>query len=154
MRKSPFVLLVTSMFALMSMMSVPAAANWSDEPAPLRCTIEISIDLTAADAHWEGTISGDIVGTIQLWEHPNIVVGKIMHYFEDFIITTDGGVIKGFEQGIWSFPTLKFRSVGCVADATGDWAYLEGYRTLQMGFTDGLAGPVITGTGFELLMPS
>jgi len=143
------------MFALMSMMSVPAVADEPDEPAPLRCTIEISVDLTAVDAHWEGEISGDIVGTIQLWEHPdNYVVGKVMHYFEDFIITTsDGAVIQGSEKGIWNFATLKFRSVGCVTDATGDWEYLEGYNTLQMGVTDGLTGPVITGIGIELLMP-
>ena len=156
MRKLLSASLVACMFALMPMLSVPAVADESDEPAPLRCTIDISVDTTAVDVHWEGTISGDIVGTIQLWEHPdNYVVGKVMHYFEDFIITTtDGDVIQGFEQGIWNFPTLKFRSVGCVADATGDWEHLEGYRTLQMGITSETTGPVITGTGTMMLMPT
>jgi len=153
--------LVVCMFALMSVLSVPVVSAEDNEVGPLRCTIDIMIDKTVTPPpppHWVGTIDGDIVGTIELWPIPdesyNVGPGpNVRHYAENFVITTKAGdVIKGYESGVWTFSTLKFRSHGMVTDATGDFAYLVGYTTHQMGMTTPM-GPKIWGEGTEMFAP-
>jgi len=160
MRKMTFATLVAIMFAFMSVLSVPAVRAGADESAPLRCTIDLSVDVAAANPHWEGPITGAVEGTMQLWEHwsENYVVGATEHFFEDFVIyTSDGSVIKGNDQGIWTFQTLKFRSQGFVTEATGDWAFLVGYRVLTTGFTSEFPpvppSTVISGWGTVMMVP-
>ena len=145
--------LVVCVFALMSILSVPMVSAEDNEVGPLRCTIDIMIDKTVPPPHWVGTIDGDIVGTIELWPIPSesYNVGKVRHYAENFVITTNAGdVIKGYESGVWTFSTLKFRSHGMVTDATGDFGYLVGYTTHQMGMTTAMA-PKIWGEGTEMI---
>lgn len=160
MRKMVFAPLVAVMFAVMSVLSVPVVSAGADESAPLRCTIELSIDVAAADPVWEGPITGAVEGTMQLREHwsENYVVGTTEHFFEDFVIyTADGSVIKGHDQGIWTFHTMKFRSQGFVTEATGDWAFLVGYRVLTTGFTSEFPpvppSTVISGWGTVTMAP-
>lgn len=141
--------LATGMLALV-MASAPAVA--AAETEPLRGEMTISVVFPECpDCHWAGTISGDIVGTIELWEiwDKIFVVGSTEHYFETFKITTSTGVISGVDQGLWNFATFKFRANGWVTEATGDWAYLVGYKVHEMGTTSApppAGPPLVTGT--------
>ena len=147
------------MFALVSILSVATVPARADEPEPLRCTFELSIDIGIPDPHWAGTISGDIEGTIDLWERWSEIryPGATEHFFEDFTITTDQGIIKGFDKGVWNFATYKFRSVGFVTEVTpGDLAYLLGYKAFMIGFTSEFPpseGTIVTGSGTMMLAP-
>jgi len=156
-RKLMFATLVACMLALMSMLSVPAVASKSAEPEPLICTIEITFNANLPNPHWEGTIAGDVEGTLQLWENWSemFLPGATEHYFEDFVITIGEDQIKGIDKGVWNFGTYKFRYNGMVTDATGDWEYLEEYRVHGMGFTSEFPSPtgIITGTGTMVLVP-
>jgi len=111
MRKAFGAVLVGCMLALVFASASVASA---DESEPLRGGMQISIDLSAADLHWEGPLTGDIEGTIQFWEHwdENYVVGGTEHFFETFIIMTDRGTITGMDAGVWNFATFKFRETG------------------------------------------
>jgi len=64
MRKALVAVLVGCMLALVFASASVASA---DESEPLRGGMQISIDLSAADLHWEGPLTGDIEGTIQFW---------------------------------------------------------------------------------------
>lgn len=148
------------MFATVSLLSVAAVSAQSDEPEPLICTLNLSFDAAAENPHWQGSISGAIVGSMEMWEQPNnFVVGATEHYFENFTITTTSGdVIKGFDKGIWNFGTYKFRAQGPVTEASGDWAFLVGYDTHSKGFTSAFPpvppSTVVTGTGtMTLVLP-
>ena len=142
MRTAIATVIVVCMFGLMSVLSVPSVSANEDDEDKLACSLEISIDLSVPPSgppngrHWQGSISGDIEGTIQLWPRPSesYNVGAVRHYVEDFVITTTSeDVVKGYESGVWTSANLKFRSNGMVTDATGDFAYLVGYETHQMG---------------------
>jgi hypothetical protein len=159
-RKVLFATSVACALAFMSMLSVPIASAKSCEPKPLVCTFVLTFDPNAPDPHWEGPIAGDIVGTMQMYERwsDNYVVGGTEHYFEDFIITTSNGdVIKGYDKGVWNFATFKFRDIGWVTEASGDWAFLVGYHVLGMGTTTPYP-PVppettVVGTGTNAITP-
>ena len=137
MRKIASVALVTCVFSLL-LMATPAVTAKPSEPRALHCMIFIQV--LPPDDHWEGRISGDIQGMFQLWEKENnFVVGKVEHYFERWVIYTDGGdVISGNDKGVWSFQTFKFRYNGDVTEASGDWAFLIGYRMHGVGYTTDL----------------
>ncbi len=119
----------------------------------------ISIDLSVQAPHWVGTITGDIQGIVEFWEtSDNYVVGTTEHFFETFRITTDKGVISGVDGGVWNFPTFKFRANGWVTEASGDWAYLVGYKMHEIGTTSPFPPPVgstvVTGTAtWTLVQP-
>lgn len=138
--------------------SAPVAS--AQESEPLRAEMEISIDLSvpSADIHWEGPLTGDIEGAIEFWEHwdENYVVGGTEHFFETFIITTDHGTITGVDAGVWNFATFKFRANGWVTEATGDWAYLVGYKMHEMGTTTAFPPPpgstTVSGTATMFLV--
>lgn len=108
--------------------------------------------------HWEGPMTGDIEGTIEFWETAaNFFPGTTEHYFETMKITTSSGVITGTNQGVFNFGTLKFRSNAVVDDATGDWAYLVGYKMHFSGVTTAFPPPegstTVTGTGTWFAVP-
>ena len=156
-RKLILASLVACMFALMSMLSVPAVAAQSDEPEPLKCAMEIDVFWTTP-AHWEGTIIGDIEGSIEFWEGPASAVGMVLHFTEDFtIVTKDGAVITGYEKGVYNLNTFKFRANGFVTDvtpATSDWAYLVGYTFHEIGTTTVfVVGEPVHGTATMMLSP-
>jgi hypothetical protein len=150
--------LIACMLALMSMLSVPAIAGpCCDDPLPLKCTIDLVIDLNAPDAHWEGPIAGDVGGTLQLWEHWSEIffVGATEHYFEDFVILVGDDYIKGSDQGVYNFGTLRFSYTGSVTDATGAWSYLLGWNMHGKGvaFADPNDADILTAEGTMMLVP-
>ena len=158
MRKLISASLVVCMLALMSVLSVPAVAGpCCDDPLPLECTIEITFNANLPDPHWEGTIAGDVEGTLQLWEQwPEIFfAGATEHYFEDSVIHVGDDYIKGSDQGVWNFGTLKFSYTGSVTDATGDWSYLVGWNMHGKGVTSEYPNDtgIITGEGTMIFVP-
>jgi hypothetical protein len=63
--------------------------------------------------------------------------GKVAHFYEDFVIYPEtGGYIKGYDDGLWTFPTWKFRAEGRVTEASSEWSHLVGYKFHEMGTTD------------------
>ncbi len=107
-------------------------------PKTIYCDQVIVYPLTPVeDPHWIGTLSGcGLAGTVEYWETSrNYIVGKTEHFFELFKITTPGGVISGWDNGVWNFSTFEFRAQGEVTAATGEWAYLLGYKFHESGTT-------------------
>lgn len=138
MRRLLFAPLVACMLALTSMLSITAVARpCCNGPLPLKCTMELAIDLNDEYAHWEGPVAGDLTGTLQLWEHWSEIffTGAIEHYFEDFVILVGDDQITGSDRGVWNFGTFQFSYSGTVTGATGDWAYLEGWNIHGKGVT-------------------
>jgi hypothetical protein len=153
-KKLLFASLAACMLASMSMLSVPAVAADSDES--LICEMEIDVFWTIP-AHWEGTITGDVEGSIEFWEVSAKVVGVVDHFSEDFTIVIDGTTITGYDTGVYTFNTLKFRANGFVTDvtpSTSDWAYLVGYKFHEMGTTTAFTpGEPVHGTATMMLSP-
>lgn len=133
--------------------SAPAALALESESLTAEMQISIDLSVPFKKIHWEGPLTSDIEGTIEFWEHwdQNYVVGGTEHFFETFIIETKHGTITGVDEGVWNFATFKFRANGWVTDATGDWAYLVGYKFHEMGTTSQFPPPegstIVTGTG-------
>jgi len=159
-RKLVFAMLVAVMLAALSVSSMPAVAAQDDEPEPLRCTFEMSIDLSVTDPHWQGTVAGDIEGDIHLWERwsDNYVVGATEHFFEDLVIVTDQGDIKGWDKGVWNFATFKFRAMGWITETTTeDLSDLVGYKMIMQGFTSEFPptppSTVVTASGTMMIVP-
>jgi len=140
------------MLALMSMLSAPAIAGPCCGEA-LKCTIDLEFSGTA----WEGTITGDINGELQLIERPAIWIGPIQHYFEDFVITIGEYTIEGPNRGVWNSGTLEFKYTGLVTKVTGEddaWDYLVGWKTHGKGDTsDPFSGDPFTAEGTMVLVP-
>ena len=88
--------LAICMFALWVLSVPPASAD--SEPDEMGMVLVSYSDMTFSldVGHWEGTVKGDIRGTLELYESPaNFVEGGLEYFFEDFIITTAKGVIQG-----------------------------------------------------------
>jgi hypothetical protein len=103
----------------------------------ITCDQMISIDLSQPGPHWSGPLTGcELEGTVEYRGTPSTYKeGKIEHFFENFKITTKGGIIIGSDKGDWDLTTFKFTADGVVKDATGDWAYLKGYQFHETGTT-------------------
>lgn len=127
------VLMVTLLFS-----PIAAASAKPNTSGPVECIIDITNDLTVGD-FWFGTVSGcSLEGTIKFvhGEKENYGKGKTWHFYENFIIwPASGGVIEGTDEGVWNFSTFKFRANGWVTSASGDWAYLVGYKFHEIGTT-------------------
>ena len=111
---------------------------------------------------WEGTISGDIEGTMKFWAtgpdpakdlgHPPDGFPWQVHFFTEYweIITEDGR-IAGIDKGNTGYSNWKFRMNGEVTEASGIYADLVGHKVHMNGqiewttvFMDGVAiGPVL-----------
>jgi hypothetical protein len=133
-------LITTIMLALFlgGMLMATAAAQPNK---PLRC--ELTMDLFWTDPlHWEGTVTGDISGTIVVTEGMPRFPGKTEHFFETFVITIGEDTIEGFDEGVWSFQTFKWRAQGRVTRATGIWADLVGCKVHEIGMTTPLGAEV------------
>jgi len=148
--------MVITLFLTLAVMALPLVSVSAQPMKPLRCEMELTFDLGLPDPHWIGTVTGDIEGTIEFWEFwdQNYVVGKTEHFFERFLITTDGGdTIEGFDQGVWNFgTTFKFRANGWVTEASGDWAYLVGYKMFEIGMTSPFPPSPVYGTATMILV--
>jgi hypothetical protein len=101
---------------------------------------------------WIGTISGDIVGVIVITPSSAIFPGSTEHFLETFeIVTGEGVVIRGYDEGVWNMKTGKFRSNGRITrviDELGEMSYLVGYRVHISGVTGtDLSGVPIPGSG-------
>ena len=131
MKKAAVVTLALAL--LMSIVMVAPAASAQPKKA-LRCKLWMQLYWTEP-LHWEGSLTGDIVGSIIVTEGAPSFPGKTEHFTETFAITTADGTIEGFDEGVWSFQTFKWRANGMVTAATGDWAYLVGYNVHEIGLT-------------------
>jgi hypothetical protein len=129
------------------------APAWARPMKLLRCSLEMDVDW--AHGKWDGTLTGDIVGSITIYEEGATLPGKTEHFHETWVIVTDSGSISGFDEGVWSFVNFKWVANGGVTAATGDWAGLVGCNMRYSGTTTeflGVGNP-IHGTGTLMIMP-
>lgn len=128
---------------VLPLMSVQTASAKGAGPKIIKCDQLITSGISNA-ADWVGTLSGcAIAGDVYYWEIPgqDYVVGakggKIEHYFETFIITTETGTISGIENGVYHlYSNFLFQADGRVTSATGEWTYLVGYKFHEIGNTN------------------
>lgn len=155
--------LALGLIAMLALLLTSASTPSAPMQRPISCVIDIQVVCDVYNdecpgGRWEGPISGCILEgmTIQFWEtERNFFPGHTEHFFEDFyIMDTQGSVvISGHNAGVWNFSTFKFRANGWVEQATGPWAYLQGYKFHEMGTTsdpdlwDPANGVTITGFG-------
>ena len=97
------------------------------------------------DADWSGPLTGDIKAMSYFWEimtgpdtYLNYLTGakggKVEHFFEDFLIVfDDGGWIAGWNNGIWTFSTSKYRAEGRVTAASPDKQNFIGCKFYEEG---------------------
>lgn len=97
--------------------------------------------------HWEGTITGDITGTIYVTEMEPNFPGITEHYFETWDITTNEGTITIYQKGVWSFKSFEFKSNGYVTAATGAWEFLLESTAHARGVTTPITADPIIGQG-------
>ena len=120
---------------------------------PLRCELEMDVDW--ANMKWDGTITGDIEGSITVFEEPGATFsGKTEFFHETWIIETKYGSISGFDKGVWSFKNFKWVANGEVTSATGSWTHLVGCKMRYSGMTTEFLGVgyPIHGTGTLMIM--
>ena len=146
--------LVICMFTFVSTLSVPAARANSDDEKPLRCVMEADV-VWATPPYWQGTLTGDISGSIIIMENPATFPGQTEHFDESFTITTtDGVVIKGYDLGVYNLKTFKFRANGGITEVSSPaWEFLVGYEMHFSGTTTPLViGGEVHATGTIMLM--
>jgi len=93
---------------------------------------------------WEGTISGEIDGTMVFWAtgpipskdlgHPPGFSWQV-HFFTEYweITDEDGDMIAGIDNGNTGYSNWKFRMNGEVTVATGKYVDLVGHRVHMHG---------------------
>jgi hypothetical protein len=119
---------------------------------PLNCELQMNLFWTTP-LHWEGSVTGDVEGTITVTELPPSFPGKTEHFSETFEIATADGLIRGVDKGVWSFVTFKWRAVGQITEATGIWADTIGEKVFEIGGTTPL-GAEVAAWGTITIMPN
>jgi hypothetical protein len=116
---------------------------------------KLKLDVDWANMKWDGTITGDIEGSITIFKEGATFPGKTEHFNETWVIQTDSGSISGFDNGVWNFKNFKWVANGQVTAATGSWTYLVGCNMHYSGTaTDFLGdGTPISGTGTLMITP-
>jgi len=152
MRKMLTTALLMCTVALLATLSMPVVSAQPNKP--LKCGL--SIWFNWVQFKWFGTVSGDIEGSITWTPGEAIFQGATEHFFETWVIeTTDGSVIEGFDEGVYSGKNFKWMSNGRVTAASGRWAYLIGCNMQTMGVTSPFAwGEPLTGTGTMRIYPN
>ena len=141
-------MITTMMLALFltGMSMAPVMARPQGDGHVLRCEFEMQVFWTTPP-HWEGTITGDITGTVYITEMEPKFPGITEHYFETWDITTNEGTITIYQKGVWSFKSFEFRSNGWVTAATGTWEFLLKSTAHVYGVTTPLTADPIIGQG-------
>ena len=133
--RTRLVLALVLTLVLVVMVAAPASAHVKK---PLLCRADIAViqnPLNAEDYYWDGTIRGDVRGTLEFHELPWSDQGPLLYTFaESFVIKTKCGDISGFNMGIW-YPDFLFRESGWVTQATGHWSCLVGWMVYGTGRT-------------------
>jgi hypothetical protein len=130
MRKKLAVAIITGLVIAIAL-TIPAI---SQPYKPLRSQIDFELVWDPVP-HWEGTLTGDIEGEIIVALQGATFPGTTEHFYETWVITTSDGTIEGYDNGVWSFVTFKFRANGKITDATGSLEHLEGCNVHFMGTT-------------------
>jgi len=146
--------LVTCMFVFVSTLSVPSVRANSCDEKRLECVMEADV-VWATPPYWQGTITGDITGSIIIMENPATFPGQTEHFDESFTITTvDGVVIKGYDLGVYNLKMFKFRANGAITEVSSPaWEFLVGYMMHFSGTTTPLViGGEVHATGTISLM--
>lgn len=116
--------------------AVPSAIADGEPEAGTVFVLHSSLTFSLDVGHWEGTVKGPIRGSLELFESPaNFIENGLEYFFEDFVITTTDGVIKGTDAGVYNLTTSDFWAHGLVTEAPGRWAFLVGYTLFEWGTT-------------------
>jgi len=153
MNKTLLTSLAACLFAFLSTFSMPAV---SGKTLKLEHYIEVNwlFFVGQSPCLWEGTVSGDINGTICIASTNATFLPNLQKFSEHWKITTIGGYeIEGDDSGVWVFSNRKWVANGIVTNATGPWEYLIGYDMHYSGVTDGLPvpGDPLSGSGKMIL---
>jgi len=107
---------------------------------PLRCDMEMTFYW--GPFQWIGTVSGDLDGDITITPSSASFPGSTEHFLETFeIVTDDGVIISGYDEGVWNLKTGRFRTNGRITrviDDSGEMSYLVRYRVHFSGVTGAL----------------
>jgi hypothetical protein len=136
-------ILVLTLVTVPAVSACPKVPNKPDKHhMPLRSFMVMSYDLKDPTEHpWRGYVFGDIMGKMEVWENykqQNYLadtdgdgVYDTEYFFEKLIITTNKGVIQGWDAGVWSFADFKWSAYGEVETATGYWKCLVGCKVSE-----------------------
>jgi len=152
MRKMLSAALLMCMATLLSTLSMPTVLARPN--GILKCELSMEINwgflLDPSEPSFIGTVSGDINGYLYIYLKEASYPGKTEHFSEKWkIVTYDGDIIEGFDEGVWSFHNLKWVANGRVTSASGAWSYLVGANFQYSGTTTPVYGPPtpVYGTG-------
>lgn len=154
--KKWMIVIVTMLIVVFVFSAMTAAAGRPDPVGTFDCTVDLywSVDV----GHWTGTVSDcELAGNIEAFAvlEEYFLPGNTMHYVEIFdIYPTSGGEVHGKHYGVWNFSTWKFRDHGGITAASGQWSYLVGYKTLQIGTTTPEADEVWADDALMMFIPA
>lgn len=143
------------MLAVVSALAMPVAVAKDSGSQMLKCEMTAHV-VWSPVPHWEGKITGGLIGDIAFWENPATFPGLTEHFNETFYITTSSGtVITGFDLGVYNLNMFRFRANGGITDSSApDYAYLVGYGVHENGITTPFVmNGDVQGTATILLTP-
>ncbi len=159
MRKMLLTPLIVCMATLLPMLLMPAVSAQPEETLRSELFAELNWDWVGfggtSPYTWIGTVWGDINGDLYITLTGASFPGKVELFSETWIIVTDDGeIIEGFDEGVWRFANFKWVANGQVTRATGGWSYLVGYDMHYSGTTTEFPVPFgtpVNGTGTLIL---